>query len=217
MLTMTSNSLQRDKHNLDGLLIVVSGPSGVGKGTVCEEILRQHPDIKLSTSITTRERRPGEKEGVHYFFRSREEFETMIENGMLLEYAHVYGDYYYGTPKQYVHDELANGNDVLLEIDVNGALQVKKNFPKAILIFIAPPSLYELERRLKERGTETGEYLNDRLKASVSELEKMRSYDYMVVNDTVTTAREKIDCIITAEKCKIENNRDVIERLTRRA
>ena len=214
---MTNEFELRDRHNLDGLLVVISGPSGVGKGTICKEVLKEHPELTMSISVTTRDPRPGERDGVHYFFRSKEDFKMMIEQDLLLEYANVYGNDYYGTPKEYVHQELYQGNDVILEIDVRGALQVKKNFPRAILIFIAPPSLYELERRLTMRGTEDQEKVNERLQTAVEELQEMRSYDYLVVNDVVENARDKVIQIINAEKCRIENNLETILKLTGRA
>ena len=211
------NEPMRDQYNLDGMLLVISGPSGVGKGTVCKELLKDCPQLKLSISVTTRNPRQGEEEGVHYFFRTREQFQQMIQENALLEYANVYGEDYYGTPKDYVHEQLANGNDVVLEIDVAGALQVKKNFPKAVLVFIAPPSVYELERRLRLRGTEEEETVQERLRIAQEELKKIGNYDYVVVNDFVARAKNKVKTILAAERCRTENNIDIIVKLTGRA
>jgi guanylate kinase len=206
-----------DLYNMDGLLIVLSGPSGVGKGTICKELIRVCPDLKMSVSVTTRLPRQGEVEGIHYLFRTEEEFEELIENDQLLEYAHVFERAYYGTPKNYVFNMLQQGHDVLLEIDVVGAKQVRENFPRAISIFLVPPSLYELERRLRERGTEKCCDMEGRLETARKELEYIRDYDYIVVNDDVKKATEQIKTIIATEKCRVENNREMILHLTRRA
>ncbi|MGI6174927.1 MAG: guanylate kinase [Christensenellales bacterium] len=206
-----------DLYNMDGLLIVLSGPSGVGKGTICKELIRVCPDLKMSVSVTTRPPRQGEVEGIHYLFRTEEEFKELIEKEQLLEYAHVFESAYYGTPKNYVFNMLQQGHDVLLEIDVVGAKQVRGNFPRAISIFVVPPSLYELERRLRERGTEKCCDMESRLETARKELEYIRDYDYIVVNDDVEKATEQIKTIITTEKCRVENNREMILHLTRRA
>ncbi|MGI6168331.1 MAG: guanylate kinase [Christensenellales bacterium] len=214
---MNKGEVLAGKYNLDGLLIVISGPSGVGKGTICKEVLRRNPDLMMSVSVTTRTPRPGETEGEHYFFRTEEQFQEMIEKEQLLEYAHVFGKAYYGTPSNYVHQELSKGHDVLLEIDVAGAQQVRERFPKAILIFIAPPSIYELERRLRGRGTEGEQMVANRMLTSREELQLMKDYDYVVVNSDIDATTDKIKMIITAEKCRIENNVDIILKLTGRA
>jgi len=214
---MNREDVLAGKYNLDGLLIVISGPSGVGKGTVCKEVLRRNPELMMSVSVTTRTPRPGEIDGEHYFFKSEEQFREMIEKDQLLEYAYVFGKAYYGTPSEYVHQELHKGNDVLLEIDVAGARQVREKFPKAILIFIAPPSVYELERRLRGRGTEEEHAVASRMMTSREELELMKDYDYVVVNSEIDEATDKIKMIIAAEKCRIENNVDIILKLTGRA
>lgn len=189
-----------------GLLVVISGPSGAGKGTVCREYLRTHKDTILSISVTTRHPRRGEREGVSYFFRDRATFESMIDNNEFLEYAKVY-DNYYGTPKEYVFKHLEQGHDVILEIDIQGALQVKKNFPEGVFIFIMPPSMEELKRRIVSRGTETSEAIMKRFKSAYEEINYIDQYNYLVVNDKVKNAAAKIEAIITAEKCRVDRNR----------
>ena len=187
-----------------GLLIVLSGPSGVGKGTVRKALFSQE-DIKLhySISMTTRAPREGEVDGVDYFFKDRETFEQLIANNKLLEYAEFVGNYY-GTPVDYVQQCLNEGKDVFLEIEVQGALQVRSVLPEALLIFLAPPSLSELQSRLVNRGTESEEVINNRLQVAREELEMMDSYDYVVENDEVQAACDRIKAIVTAEHCKRE-------------
>jgi len=190
-----------------GLLIVISGPSGAGKGTVCKAYLEKHPETLLSVSVTTRAPRKGEKEGINYFFRDVDTFKKMLEEGAFLEYAKVY-DNYYGTPKDFVKKNLMEGRDVILEIDIQGALQVKEKFDEAVFIFIVPPSMEELKRRIVSRGTETAESLLKRFKSSFEELNFITRYNYLVVNDTVEQAVHRIESIITAEKCRVDRNRD---------
>lgn len=187
-----------------GLLIVLSGPSGVGKGTVRKALFSQ-PDIQLqySISVTTRQPREGEVDGVDYFFKTREQFEHMIRNNELLEWAEYVGNYY-GTPIEYVEKTLQEGKDVFLEIEVQGAMQVRKVFPEALFIFLAPPSLGELRKRIETRGTESEELIRDRLKAAKEELEMMDAYDYVVENDKVELACERIKAIVVAEHCRRE-------------
>ncbi len=204
------------KFKQRGLLIVLSGPSGVGKGTLCKEVLKEYPNLKLSVSVTTREPRPFEIEGKHYFFRTKGEFLDLIDQNKLIEYAKVFDSNYYGTPRGYVEDEIKRGNDVVLEIDVNGALQVKANFPEAILIFIAPPSFGELQTRLLHRGTEDEEKIRKRLGAAEHELLEIEKYDYLVINDWIDQAKRKIINIIRAEKYKIKNNKEFIYKITGR-
>ena len=188
--------------NKKGLLIVVSGPSGAGKGTICKRILGENQDIQLSISATTRPPRKGEVDGKNYYFITKESFEEMIKGDTLLEYAHVY-DNYYGTPDKYVIENLQNGKDVLLEIDIVGALKVKAKFKEAILIFILPPSLEELKNRIIGRGTETQKDIQKRYGSAVEEIEQVIKYDYAVVNDDVQRATDDIIAIIRAEKCKV--------------
>lgn len=185
-----------------GLLIIVSGPSGAGKGTVCCAYMEKHPDTLLSISATTRAPRSGEKEGVNYFFLSDAEFEKKIEEGDFLEYAKVYG-HHYGTPRKYVRDNLMHGRDIILEIDIQGALAVKDRCEEGVFIFIVPPSMEELKRRIIARGTETKKEALTRFKQSYEELNFISRYNYVIVNDTVEEAVRKMEAIITAEKCRV--------------
>ncbi|MEK4789887.1 guanylate kinase [Bacillus sp. FSL K6-2971] len=182
-----------------GLLIVLSGPSGVGKGTVRQAIFSQEDaKFEYSISVTTRKPREGERNGVDYFFKSREEFEHMIENKKLLEWAEYVGNYY-GTPVDYVEQTLSEGKDVFLEIEVQGALQVREAFPEGLFIFLAPPSLSELQNRIITRGTESEELIRNRMAAAKEEIEMMDAYDYVVENDDVELACERIKAIVLAE------------------
>lgn len=184
-----------------GILFVLSGPAGVGKGTVRKRLFEKETHLKYSVSATTRTIRPGEREGVDYFYKTKDAFEQMIEQNELLEYAQ-YVDNYYGTPRQYVLDELEKGNDVFLEIEVQGALQVKENFPEGVFIFLFPPSLAELKNRIVNRGTETDDVIKQRLQEARKEIEMMRKYDYVVVNDDVDRAVDKVQSIVVSEHCK---------------
>ncbi|MFJ7404799.1 MULTISPECIES: guanylate kinase [unclassified Lysinibacillus] len=187
-----------------GLLIVLSGPSGVGKGTVRKELFSQpNTNYEYSISMTTRNPREGEVDGVDYFFKSREEFEMLIEQGGLLEHAEFVGNYY-GTPLTYVNETLDAGRDVFLEIEVQGAAQIRKKAPDALFIFLAPPSLTELKDRLVGRGTETADVIAKRIATASEELEMMSLYDYVVENDEVTNACDRINAIIKAEHCRRE-------------
>lgn len=187
-----------------GLLIVFSGPSGVGKGTVRKEIF-EHKDnkFKYSVSMTTRPQRPGEVDGVDYHFRTREEFEELIRQGQMLEYAEYVGNYY-GTPLNYVNETLDQGTDVFLEIEVQGALQVKSKVPDGVFIFLTPPDLEELRDRLVGRATDSEEVINQRIARAKEEIALMREYDYAVVNDEVPLAAERVRRIIEAEHFRVE-------------
>lgn len=195
-----------------GLLILISGPSGTGKGTVCDLLRKNHPEIFYSISATTRQPRPGEQDGVNYYFYDKEKFRQMIDAGELLEWAEVYGNYY-GTPKQKVLDRLNAGEDILLEIDTQGALNVMKAVPEGLFIFLLPPSLEELANRLKGRGTETEESLQRRLGAAVDEIKIAHNYRYVVVNDKVEAAEKAIAGIIEAEHHRTDLNEELLAGL----
>ena len=190
-----------------GLLIVVSGASGTGKGTVCKRILDDLPEVAYSISATTRKPRPGEVDGKEYYFLSVDEFKAWIAEEKFLEYAEVYGNFY-GTPLNKIEERLNRGEDILLEIDVQGALEVKRKCPDGVYIFLLPPSLEELKSRIEGRGTETPESLARRLKNAVAEIKIGLEYDYAVVNDTIDNAVEQIKAILTAERLKVARNAD---------
>lgn len=200
-------------HKKRGLLIVLSGPSGVGKGTVRKELFTQ-PDTnyEYSVSMTTRNPREGEVDGSDYFFKSRDEFEQLIEEGRLLEYAEYVGNYY-GTPLDYVNATLDAGRDVFLEIEVVGAAQVRKQVPDGLFIFLAPPSLSALEDRLIGRGTESADVIKSRVMKAREELEMMNLYDYVVENDEVQNACDRINAIVTAEHCRRERVEKIYKQM----
>lgn len=188
-----------------GNLFVFTGPSGVGKGTIREQLLQKVPGILRSVSVTTRERRPGEEEGVHYFFRSAEDFDRMRVQNELMEWAEFAGSYY-GTPKQWVETQLAAGFDVLLEIEVQGAKQIMQRFPGAVLIFVSPPSFEALRQRLVGRNTETSEKIALRLTKAQQELREKYLFHYEVVNDNIEEAVMNLAHIVYAERCRIRNS-----------
>ncbi len=189
-----------------GQLLVVSGPSGAGKGTICKALIEKNP-IWISTSCTTRKSRVGEVEGVNYFFIEREEFLNRIDNDEFLEYAEVYGNFY-GTPRSEVLRLLEEGKDVILEIDIQGALKIKSSYPEGVFIFIMPPSMEELRNRITNRGSETPESLKTRMESAYDEISFASKYDYAVVNDEVHEAVKKIESIIVAEKCRVFKIKD---------
>ena len=186
---------------LKGLLLVVSGPSGAGKGTVCRELLENNQDNYLSISATTRQPRPGEKDGISYWFKSKEEFEHLLAEDKFLEHAKVY-DNYYGTPRTEVEKYLNMGKNVILEIDIQGALQVREKMPFSVLVFIVPPSLQELKTRLINRSTDSAEEIEKRLKCVAEEIKHISKYGYIVINNTVKEAVKKVNAILIAEKCR---------------
>ena len=206
------NSVVDNTEKHEGLLIIISGPSGAGKGTVYNEVIKRRPEIQKSVSVTTRAPRPNEIEGVHYYFRTLEQYQDMIAKGEFLETAPVYCNYY-GTPKAPVLEMLSKGQDVMFEIDTLGAEQIRKKYPKSITIFIMPPTFKELEKRLRGRGTESEEAIQRRLGLARSELAKYRLFDYMVFNDEVESAVSSVIAIIDAEKSKTQRNMQTINKL----
>lgn len=188
-----------------GNLFVVSGPSGAGKGTIIREISKNDNDFKLSVSVTTRAPRNKEIEGVNYYFKTKEEFMDMIENDEFLEYAEVY-DNFYGTPKKPVLEAVEKGENIILEIDIQGAIQVKKNYPEGIFIFILPPTMAELKNRIIERGSETDETLKKRMLSAFHEISYMEKYDYFIINDVLEDSIKSFKSIIKAEKCRVMAN-----------
>ena len=196
------------KQRERGSLIVVSGPSGCGKGTVIQEFLKSHKDAWLSISCTSRDPRPGDVPNESYYFITREEFEEKIEKNEFLEYAE-YNKNYYGTPKEHIEERLAKGIDVILEIEVQGALKVKELVPEAICIFIMPPSMKELKKRLVGRGTESKEKVLGRFKTAYQEINNVTRYNYVVTNDDVENAVAKMSAILLSEKCRVDRIEEV--------
>ena len=182
-----------------GILIVISGFSGAGKGTLVKELIKKYDNYALSVSMTTRAPRPGERHGVEYFFSTREDFEKTIAEDGLVEYA-TYCDNYYGTPRAYVEEQLAMGKNVILEIEIQGALKIKEKFPESLLIFITPPNAAELKRRLEGRGTETAEVIDKRLARACEESEGVEAYDYIVVNDILEECVEEVHDLVDAAR-----------------
>lgn len=199
-----------------GLLIVVSSPSGGGKGTILKELFRRNENLRMSVSATTRAPRPGEEHGVHYYFISKDAFKQNIESGAMLEYAEYCGNFY-GTPKAPVQAWLDEGYDVVLEIEVQGGRQIKTAAPDCVSLFILPPSLEVLEKRLRGRGTETEEVIEKRLSAAREEIPCVRDYDYAVINDTVEQAVSEIESILAAEKLRVSRDQDIVERILNHA
>lgn len=195
-----------------GTLVVVSGFAGTGKGTVMKELLNRYDSYALSISATTRNPRPGEVDGREYFFKTKEEFEQMIQDNEFVEYACYVGNYY-GTPKKYVQEQLAAGKDVILEIEIQGALNIKSQFPDALLLFIAPPSADVLKQRLVGRGTETEEVIEQRLARAVEESKGIEHYDYLVVNDNLDECVENVHQMIQSAGWKMSRRAADVENL----
>lgn len=195
-----------------GILVVISGFSGAGKGTLIKAMLEKHHNYALSISATTRQLREGEEHGREYFFISHEQFQKMIEEEQLIEYAQ-YVNNYYGTPRQYVFQQMADGKDVILEIEIQGALKIKERFPEALLVFVMPPSADELKRRLVGRGTESMEVIHQRLHRAAEEAAGMTSYDYILINDRLETCVEDMHQLIQAQHRRVSANLDFIEQM----
>ena len=197
------------KNKKNGQLIVISAPSGAGKGTIIHELLERDSTTRwLSVSATSRAPREGEVDGVNYYYLSEEEFKNKIDNGYFLEYTNYAGNYY-GTPKEYIREKLNQGIDVILEIEIEGATNIKKLVPEALFIFIMPPSLKELVLRLKKRGTESDEKIIRRFHEAYKEINEVTKYNYVVVNDKISDAVDKIEAIIKAEKCRVDRIEEV--------
>ena len=205
MVKTESDSQECISGNASGSLIVISGPSGAGKGTIVKALLDKYPSIHYSVSATTRTPREGEVNGVNYWFIAREEFLRMREQDELLEWAEVYGNFY-GTPRRRVMEALNRGHDIILEIDPQGAMKIKRNFPSAIFVYIVPPSPRELSRRICGRGTESQDAIRCRLNSVASELQYVHEYDYLVINDDLVEATADVAAIIRAEKWRVKRN-----------
>ena len=200
-------------QNRKGILIVLSGFSGSGKGTIMKELMKKHSDVyALSISATTRAPRVGETDGIEYFFKTKEQFEEMIKNEELIEYAQ-YVEHYYGTPKAYVTEQLEAGKDVILEIEIQGALKIKEKFPDTVLLFVMPPSANELKERLVGRGTEKMSVIESRLHRAVEEAEGIENYDYLVINDKLEECVEQVHSIIENEHVKVSRNIEFINSM----
>ena len=200
-------------QNRKGILIVLSGFSGSGKGTIMKELMKKHSDVyALSISATTRAPRVGETDGIEYFFKTKEQFEEMIKNEELIEYAQ-YVEHYYGTPKAYVTEQLEAGKDVILEIEIQGALKVKEKFPDTLLLFVSPPSAEVLKERLIGRGTEDMETINKRLSRAFEESLGVENYDYFVINDDLATCVREVHSIIQNEKSRVSHNINYINHI----
>lgn len=202
--------------NKKGLLIVLSGPSGCGKGTILNEFLSNNDDTFLSISATTRNPRAGEVDGVNYYFMSKKEFEENIKQEQMLEYANYCG-HYYGTPTKYVYDRINSGQNIILEIEVQGALQIRNKCPEAILVFVMPPSISELKRRLVDRNTEDIETVRKRMTTAIEEIKLSDKYDYIVLNDTINHAVKTIKSIINSEKYRVCHNKNIINEVLKDA
>ncbi len=198
--------IMKEKEN--GNLIVISGPSGTGKGSIINEVMNRNNNIWYSVSLTSREIRKGEKEGINYYYTSKEDFQSKIKDDYFLEYTEYNGNYY-GTPKEYINEKINSGNDVILEIEINGALKIKELIPDAIFVFILPPNLEDLIKRLEKRGTESKEKILDRFKTAYKEINEVTKYNYVVVNDDLNIAIDKVDAIFKAERCRVDRIEEI--------
>ena len=205
-------AVEKEHVTPQGVLLVVSGPSGAGKGTICQILREQLPDLGYSISVTTRQPRVGAVDGKSYFFKTVPEVQEMIAKGELLEYAEVYGNDY-GTPRKYVMDLLQSGHDVLLESDIQGALQIKERFPEGVFVFIVPPSLDELSARIYKRGTDSEEVIKRRMASAASELTYAAKYDYIIVNDIATKAANKVLTIMEAERYRVARTYFIVDEI----
>ena len=205
-------AVEKENVTPKGVLLVVSGPSGAGKGTICQMLREQLPDLGYSISVTTRQPRVGEVDGTSYFFKTVPQVQEMIAQGELLEYAEVYGNYY-GTPRKYVMEQLESGRDVLLEIDIQGALQIKKRFPEGVFVFIVPPSLDELSARIYKRGTDSEEVIKRGMASAASELTYAAEYDYIIVNDIAEKAAKKVLTIMEAERYRVARTYFIVDEI----
>lgn len=196
------------KSKRQGILIIISAPSGAGKGSVIEEMKKQNENLWVSISATTRKPRSNDQEGITYYFLSKEEFEEKIKENYFLEFTNYAGNYY-GTPKKQIQEHLDKGKDVILEIEIEGAMNVKKIVPEALCVFIMPPSLKELKRRLESRGTDSKEKILERFKISYKEINEVTKYNYVVINDEIEVAADKVLSIIKAEKCRVDRIEEV--------
>ncbi len=195
--------------NDKGILIILSGFAGSGKGTIIRELLKKYDNYALSVSATTRAPREGEIDGVHYFFKTEDQFKEMIAQGELLEYANYVGNYY-GTPRAYVKEQLSAGKNVILEIETEGALNIKREYPDAVLVFVMPPSVEEIHNRLKNRGTETDEVIDKRMKKAGLEITVVDRYDYLMINDVLEESVELFNAIVESQHMAVSRNRDYI-------
>ena len=195
-----------------GILVVVSGFSGAGKGTLMKRLLEKYDNYALSISVTTRSPREGEQDGREYFFRTRKEFEELISQDQFIEYAQYVGNHY-GTPKPYVEEQLRSGKDVILEIEIQGALKVKERFPDTLLLFVSPPSAQELKKRLEIRGTETEQSIKDRLSRAKEEAQYISGYDHLLVNDDLETCVDVMHMVIQSEHHRLGRNREYVQKI----
>ena len=195
-----------------GILIVVSGFAGVGKGTLMKRLVQNYDNYALSVSMTTRAPRPGEEHGREYFFVTKEDFEDKIAHEGLIEHAQYCGNYY-GTPRAYVEEQMAAGKDIILEIEIQGAMKIKERFPKAVLVYVLPPSAMELEARLRGRATETEEKIKERLSRAYEESQGLEAYDYIIVNDDLDECEKRLHAILQSAHCTPKQNEEYIQTL----